>query len=244
MNALRASLVSLLFFGFAVERARPDLIDINELDGQPSIGLTNLEWDINVVNYTYREPLGNPYNENCMEVKFYDLYSSSAPSFGSLPSDWTANASAGSSSNLWNVTISCSDSLSFIAPGSYLTFSFITYRPTTNDTVLVGDRYGQGMLEAHGLRPPSPGDVFQGPTGLVPAPTQVGDVALSNGMVCMTISNLTVGVTNRIERTFDLAATNDWALVTNIVGVGGSTNWAEDSGSEWTNAFYRVKSVR
>jgi hypothetical protein len=62
---------------------------------------------------------------------------------------------------------------------------------------------------------------------------------ISGGTISLGITNLTVGATNTIERSFTLA-TNGWTAVTNIVATGTSTNWSETIQPGWTNAFYRV----
>ena len=72
------------------------------------------------------------------------------------------------------------------------------------------------------------------------APT-VFNVTVSGGSISLGISSLTVGVTNIIERSFDLT-TNGWTAVTNIVATGSSTNWSEAIQAGWTKAFYRVHS--
>jgi hypothetical protein len=69
----------------------------------------------------------------------------------------------------------------------------------------------------------------------------VFNVVISGGAISLGITNLTVGVTNTIERSFTLA-TNGWTAVTNIVATGISTNWSEPIQPGWTNAFYRVLS--
>ena len=66
-------------------------------------------------------------------------------------------------------------------------------------------------------------------------------VTLADGQVTMQLSNCTPLVTNRIERTQDLLATNGWTFVTNVVTTTAETNWMEDLPADWTNAFYRVR---
>ena len=72
-------------------------------------------------------------------------------------------------------------------------------------------------------------------------PPTVFNVTVSGGSISLGISNLTVGATNTIERSFDLT-TNSWTAVTNIVATGTSTNWSETIQPGWTKAFYRVHS--
>ena len=66
-------------------------------------------------------------------------------------------------------------------------------------------------------------------------------IVVSNGVVTMDLAGCTPYVTNRIERTFDLAQTNGWSWVADLVTTGAVTNWAETLPAEATNAFYRVK---
>lgn len=75
--------------------------------------------------------------------------------------------------------------------------------------------------------------------------TTVYDVTMSSavfsdGSFSFEIRNLTANTTNCIERSSNLLS-NEWTLVTNIVGVGVSTNWSETVPPEWSNAFYRIK---
>ena len=69
----------------------------------------------------------------------------------------------------------------------------------------------------------------------------VFNVVISGGAISLAVSNLTVGVTNIIERSFDLT-TNSWTAVANIVATGTSTNWSDTIQTGWTKAFYRVHS--
>lgn len=66
-------------------------------------------------------------------------------------------------------------------------------------------------------------------------------IVVSNGVVTMDLAGCTPYVTNRIERTFDLAQTNGWTWVADLMTTGAATNWAETLPAEATNAFYRVK---
>jgi len=66
-------------------------------------------------------------------------------------------------------------------------------------------------------------------------------IVVSNGVVTMDLAGCTPYVTNRIERTFDLAQTNGWTWVADLVTTGAATNWAETLPAEATNAFYRVR---
>ncbi len=72
------------------------------------------------------------------------------------------------------------------------------------------------------------------------APTLAG-VSVADGAVWFAISNLTVGVTNTIERSPNPAA-NGWTAVASFVPAGTSTNWSEPLPPGWTKAFYRLRS--
>jgi len=58
--------------------------------------------------------------------------------------------------------------------------------------------------------------------------------------ITMTFTNCTPFITNRIERSFDLARPDGWTLVTNLVTTGDATNWSA-SLENWTNACYRIE---
>jgi len=75
---------------------------------------------------------------------------------------------------------------------------------------------------------------------LIIAPALAG-VSVVDGAVSFAISNLTVGVTNTIERSPDPAASG-WAAVASFVAAGTSTNWSEPLPPGWTKAFYRLRS--
>ena len=72
------------------------------------------------------------------------------------------------------------------------------------------------------------------------APT-LFNVSVSGGAISFSISNLTVGATNTIERSFNLA-TNGWTAVSSFVAASTSTNWSETLQPGWTKAFYRLHS--
>lgn len=67
------------------------------------------------------------------------------------------------------------------------------------------------------------------------------NVSVAGGVISFGISNLTVGATNTIERSFNLA-TNGWTAVSSFVAASTSTNWSETLQSGWTKAFYRLRS--
>ncbi|HPT16967.1 MAG TPA: hypothetical protein PK388_06765, partial [Kiritimatiellia bacterium] len=71
-----------------------------------------------------------------------------------------------------------------------------------------------------------------------------GEVTFSNGTMTVNLDGLSANVTNVVERSFHLES-NEWAVVTNIVG-SGATNWVDESSSEWTNVpvFYRMRLLK
>jgi hypothetical protein len=72
------------------------------------------------------------------------------------------------------------------------------------------------------------------------APT-LSNVSVSGGAISFSIGNLTVGATNTIERSFNLA-TSGWTAVSSLVAASTSTNWSETLQPGWTKAFYRLHS--
>jgi len=67
---------------------------------------------------------------------------------------------------------------------------------------------------------------------------QVDEMVVSNGQVTLSVTHLTPGTSNWVERSFDLRS-NDWIRLPGFWCFGGGTNWAEAISSEWDNVFYR-----
>lgn len=131
---------------------------------QPGIISTNLYWDFVVKNNSDIFP---PIGKEIYEVQFYDIYSSSEPQGNGIDTDWTLNTSPGSSSNLWNIQIITSFPWSYIPSGILKNFPIITFVPSTNDNIKVGDLYGKVHFDGiSGLKPDSPGEPFEGPVRL------------------------------------------------------------------------------
>ena len=65
----------------------------------------------------------------------------------------------------------------------------------------------------------------------------------TQGMVSLMITNLTVGITNRVERSFDPGAPGGWSVVSTFVSSATATNWTEVYDPGCPKAFYRVSSV-
>jgi hypothetical protein len=72
-------------------------------------------------------------------------------------------------------------------------------------------------------------------------PPVLFNVTFSGGAMSFGISNLMVGATNTVERSFDLTA-GGWTNVSSFVATGSSTNWSETIPPGWTKAYYRVYS--
>ena len=68
-------------------------------------------------------------------------------------------------------------------------------------------------------------------------------ISLTRGMVSLMITNLTVGITNRVERSFDLSDPGGWSVVSTFVSPATATNRTEVYDPDCPKAFYRVSSV-
>jgi hypothetical protein len=68
-------------------------------------------------------------------------------------------------------------------------------------------------------------------------------VSLAHGLASLMITNLTVGITNRVERSFDLSDRGGWTIVSTFVSPATATNWTEICDGGCPQAFYRVSSV-
>jgi hypothetical protein len=67
------------------------------------------------------------------------------------------------------------------------------------------------------------------------------EIALLSGNAVITITNLSDGASNTLQRTFDLVGTPvDWSSVTSFVTAGSSASYTDTNA--WTNAFYRLES--
>ena len=162
-----------LSYPFAEVTVSADLapvIDLWEDDGQPVVTDTNVEWRFRVQNNSHTQPPEGPYNESVEQVRLYDLYSHATPQANSFPAHWSLSATAGSGSGLWDVTLTCDDAAGAIAAGDSRAFRVRTFIPSTNASVQIGPRYGQGALPTYGWQPPAPGDDFQGPAGVTLPP--------------------------------------------------------------------------
>jgi len=65
-------------------------------------------------------------------------------------------------------------------------------------------------------------------------------VSLTQGVVSLMITNLTVGITNQVERSFDPSDRGGWSVVSTFVSPATATNWTEVYDRGCPKAFYRV----
>jgi len=65
-------------------------------------------------------------------------------------------------------------------------------------------------------------------------------IGVSNGVVRMTLTNLTMGSTISLERCQALGLTNGWTLVTNLVTAASTGQVTEEVSAARSRAFYRV----
>jgi hypothetical protein len=157
------------------------IVDIQENDGVPVVVGNERRWEFNVTNNSDVEPQGTPYNKDITEIALRDMYSSASPTANNLPGGWSLSVLAGSTTDLWNVRIVCSQPLLYIKPGNTKTFGIATHIPSTNHTLVSGTCYGQGGLDTIGYQPPDPGDGFIGPTGVLPPPLPIVDIMENDG---------------------------------------------------------------
>jgi len=66
--------------------------------------------------------------------------------------------------------------------------------------------------------------------------------AISKGLITFAIEDCPPGVTNQVERAFDLKQANGWTAVFSFVSTAASTNWSDDMSTNASAAFYRVNS--
>ena len=76
----------------------------------------------------------------------------------------------------------------------------------------------------------------------VAAPPKPGisSIGVAAGVVHLTLTNLTAGVTNRIERSLDLNQTNGWVTITNFLSAGSQGSISEPAPPDREKAFYRI----
>jgi hypothetical protein len=66
--------------------------------------------------------------------------------------------------------------------------------------------------------------------------------AVSNGRITFAIEDCPLGLTNQVERSFNLQQTNGWSGVFSFVSTTASTNWSDTINTNASTVFYRVKS--
>jgi hypothetical protein len=70
----------------------------------------------------------------------------------------------------------------------------------------------------------------------------ISTITVNPGVVQLTLTNCLSDMTNTVERTFDLTDPSGWTALTNLTGVSGGIVWEDAISTEWTRAFYRVRS--
>ena len=80
-------------------------------------------------------------------------------------------------------------------------------------------------------------------TGDFLVPARISEASYGGGTVFMTITNLTGGATNIIERSADLGS-NDWSMADSFISTTSHTNWSELVSNNWQTIFYRIDSRR
>ena len=129
-------------------------------NGEPGINnLTNLTWNIVVRN---NSDINYQFPGNCIQVRLFDLYSSSEPTFGTLPSRWVGSANV-SGNNLYNIILTPNRDIAEIFPGEKKSFPIRTYLASTNHIPVLGTRTGDGNIPPHGYF----SDTFIGPVGSI-----------------------------------------------------------------------------
>lgn len=68
-------------------------------------------------------------------------------------------------------------------------------------------------------------------------------IQVANGVVHLTLADLTVGATNQVERCLALEQTNSWSLVTNFVSTASTSEISDGANPSCGRAFYRVFNV-
>ena len=75
---------------------------------------------------------------------------------------------------------------------------------------------------------------------VVPLKPGISLIAVAAGAVQLTLTNLTAGVTNRVERALDLGQTNGWLAITNFISTGGEGTVSDPLMPPQGRAFYRI----
>lgn len=71
--------------------------------------------------------------------------------------------------------------------------------------------------------------------------TVVSSVTILNGALNLSIANLPLGTSSRLQRAAAVGS-NSWSNVTSFVSQNGRTNWTETTSNGANNAFYRISS--
>jgi len=96
---------------------------------------------------------------------------------------------------------------------------------------------------ANGSHSPTNRLIFSYDPALLPLEPRICSIRVADGVLHLTLTNLTAGVTNRVERCLDLAQTNGWSMMTNFVSPASTSEISEGANPSWGRAFYRVFST-
>jgi len=134
-----------------------------------------------------------------------------------------------------------------VNPGTATVYPFVNATGTTDwiagvDSYVVAGVSNQYSFDVYaefinGSRSPTNRLMF---TYVPTARPHIAFIGVSNGVVRMTLTNLTVGSMVYVERCLDLGSTNEWTLVTSFVAAASTCQVSEGVSPSWSRAFYRV----
>jgi hypothetical protein len=152
--------------------------------GSPVPDGTTIDWEFDVRNNSNLLPEGGAWNENITNVRFLNLYSSSAPTAGTMPHFTWSPSFTENEDGTYNFQAGTSSSSRYLKPGQTLKYGLRTYVPSTNHVLVVGESTnavpgerelrGQGRFQGWSWAPIDPseptnpdkgGDAFTGPVG-------------------------------------------------------------------------------
>jgi len=129
---------------------------------------------------------------------------------------------AGAFSNATGATNWIAPLAPYVAAGVSNRYTFEVYARFANGTTSGTNRLVFGYQPAVTLRP------------------SIGSTRVDSGVLHLALTNLTAGMTNRVERCWDLGQTNGWTILTNLVSTGSGSDFAERVDASWRKAFYRI----
>lgn len=84
--------------------------------------------------------------------------------------------------------------------------------------------------------------VFSYSRAVTPVAALISAVQVSNGVVSLTLTNLTVGATHIVERSLDIGQADGWSPLTNFVASQSTAAFSEPLDDSSARVFYRVSS--